>query len=58
MKKKYVIYSLVIILTVIQCYVLIKYNKVSDVKEINANESNSISEVKNVKYIKKLLYHK
>lgn len=54
MKRKYLLYSLVIIITVIQCYILIKYNKEMDLKDININDTNSIIEVKNVKYIKEI----
>lgn len=54
MKKRYVIYSIVIIVTVIQCYILLNYNKEMDTKDINVNEANSIREDKNAKYIKEI----
>ena len=54
MKKRYVIYSIVIIVTVIQCYILLNYNKEKDTKDINVNEANSIREDKNAKYIKEI----
>lgn len=54
MKRKYLLYSIVIIITVIQCYILIKYNKEIDLKDININEATSIIEDKKVKYIKEI----
>ena len=53
MKKKYIIYSLAIILTIFQCYILLKYSITeSNVKEIKSNEISSISANKNVKNIR------
>ena len=52
MKKKYIVYSLIIIFTFIQTYLLIKYQSDTDVKEISTKEIDSISNNKNVKNIK------
>lgn len=54
MKRKYLLYSIVIIITVIQCYILINYNKEIDLKDTNINETNNIIEDKKVKYIKEI----
>ena len=51
MKKKYIVYSLIIIFTFIQTYLLIKYQSNTSVKEISTKEIDSISNNKNVKNI-------
>ena len=52
MKKKYVIYTIVIIITFLQCYVLLKYSQDTKSKDVSDIELNSISISKNVKNIK------
>ncbi|WP_294189720.1 hypothetical protein [uncultured Clostridium sp.] len=52
MKKKYVIYTIVIIITFLQCYVLLKYSQDTKSKDVSNIELNSISISKNVKNIK------
>ena len=54
MKKNHIIYSVVIILTIAQCYILLKYNRSNNMEEININNQNSITEDKNVKNIKEV----
>ena len=56
MIKKYIIYSIVIILTFSQCYILISYKKNHNVTEINNDKLDSISDnkkAKNIRDIKK-----
>lgn len=52
MKKKYIIYSIVIVITIIQCYILLKYTNNSDLEQINITKEDSITEDKNAKNIK------
>lgn len=52
MKKKHVIYTIVIIITFLQCYVLLKYSQDTKSKDVSNIELNSISISKNVKNIK------
>lgn len=52
MKKKYIIYIMVIIITFLQCYVLLKYSQNKKSKDVSDIELNSISISKNVKNIK------
>lgn len=52
MKKKHVIYTIVIIITFLQCYVLLKYSQDTKSKDVSDIELNSISISKNVKNIK------
>lgn len=52
MRKKYVIYTIVIIITFLQCYVLLKYSQDTKSKDVSDIELNSISISKNVKNIK------
>lgn len=52
MKKKYIIYTIVIIITFLQCYVLLKYSQDTKSKDVSDIELNSISISKNVKNIK------
>ena len=52
MKKKYVIYTIVIIITFLQCYVLLKYSQDTKSKDVSDIELNSLSISKNVKNIK------
>lgn len=52
MKKKYIIYIMVIIITFLQCYVLLKYSQNTKSKDVSDIELKSISISKNVKNIK------
>ncbi|MDV4152176.1 hypothetical protein R0131_15215 [Clostridium sp. AL.422] len=56
MKKRNIVYIIVICLSFFQCYILLSNNKNMDTEDINAQELNSIStrkSVKNIKDIKK-----
>lgn len=56
MKKGYVKYFVVIILSFVQCYILLRYNKETMVEDLSDTKINSISisqNVKNIKDIKK-----
>ncbi|MGG7143661.1 hypothetical protein ACQPVP_09365 [Clostridium nigeriense] len=53
MKRKNIVYFIVIFITMIQCFILLSY-KDESVKNINEIKSEGITEVKNAKYIKEI----
>lgn len=54
MKRKNIVFYIVIFITMIQCFILLSYKVESSEKNISDNESYGITEVKNAKYIKEI----
>lgn len=54
MKRKNIVFYIVIFITMIQCFILLSYKGESLEKNISDNESYGITEVKNAKYIKEI----
>ncbi len=52
MKKKYIKYIVVILLSFLQCYILLRYSKEKNIEDVGNTELKSISINKNVKNIK------
>lgn len=52
MKKKYILYIIVVLISFLQCYILLRYNKDTEFKNIEDTEVESITISKNVKNIK------
>ncbi|WP_066893104.1 hypothetical protein [Clostridium nigeriense] len=55
MIKKSILYLLVILLTLIQCFILINFKKIDINKDSNFNDSYGITKEKNAKYIKEIM---
>lgn len=55
MIKKRILYLLLGVLTLCQCYILICFNKINEKEDLNFNEDYSISNLKNVKSIKEVV---
>ena len=51
MKKKYIKYIVVILLSFLQCYILLRYSKEKNIEDVGNTELKSISINKNVKIV-------
>ncbi|MFU7514800.1 hypothetical protein [Clostridium sp. HCS.1] len=52
MKNKYILYIMVVLISFLQCYILLRFNKDTEVKNIEDTQVESITISKNVKNIK------
>lgn len=52
MKNKYILYIIVVLISFLQCYILLRFNKDTEVKNIEDTQVESITISKNVKNIK------
>lgn len=55
MIKNRILYLLLVVLTLFQCYILIAFNKINENKDLNFSDDYSISNLKNVKSIREVV---